>query len=301
MKSKKLEYIFKQAFQSMWRNRMMGLASIGSVAAVLVILGYILMLVLNINNIALTTKEQFDEIAVYIKDEVSDDKINEIGEEIKKLDGVLAVGFVPREQALENLKEEWGEDASLLDGLRTNPLPNTIVVQLKDVIYSENIISTIKSYDEVEDISYYQDAVKSLIAVSDVIKKVGMVIITILILISIFIISNTVKITVMYRRKEIELMQYIGATNGYVRGPFVIEGVMLGIVGALIAMVVILLSYNYLAEFMSTKYLALLAGYSSYLVDVTSILSDILIIFMTIGIGIGSLGSLISLKKFLNA
>lgn len=301
MKSKKLEYIFKQAFQSMWRNRMMGLASIGSVAAVLVILGYILMLVLNINNIALTTKEQFDEIAVYIKDEVSDDKINEIGEEIKKLDGVLAVGFVPREQALENLKEEWGEDASLLDGLRTNPLPNTIVVQLKDVIYSENIISTIKSYDEVEDISYYQDAVKSLIAVSDVIKKVGMVIITILILISIFIISNTVKITVMYRRKEIELMQYIGATNGYVRGPFVIEGVMLGIVGALIAMVVILLSYNYLADFMSTKYLALLAGYSSYLVDVTSILSDILIIFMTIGIGIGSLGSLISLKKFLNA
>lgn len=301
MKSKKLEYIFKQAFQSMWRNRMMGLASIGSVAAVLVILGYILMLVLNINNIALTTKEQFDEIAVYIKDEVSDDKINEIGEEIKKLDGILAVGFVPREQALENLKEEWGEDASLLDGLRTNPLPNTIVVQLKDVIYSENIISTIKSYDEVEDISYYQDAVKSLIAVSDVIKKVGMVIITILILISIFIISNTVKITVMYRRKEIELMQYIGATNGYVRGPFVIEGVMLGIVGALIAMVVILLSYNYLADFMSTKYLALLAGYSSYLVDVTSILSDILIIFMTIGIGIGSLGSLISLKKFLNA
>ncbi|HBB28191.1 MAG TPA: ABC transporter permease, partial [Clostridiales bacterium] len=163
---------------------------------------------------------------------------------------------------------------------------------------SDYVIQEIKKSGFVEDIRYYQDAVKSLVSISQMLKNVGTVIIGILILISIFIISNTIKITVVFRRKEIELMQYIGATNGYVRGPFIIEGIVLGIIGSLIATGIIALSYNYFTGYL-TEFL--LSGFSTYIVKFNVIFKDIAIIFVTIGVGIGTLGSLISLKKFLNA
>lgn len=300
MNSKKIKYIFRQTGQSMLRNKMMGMASVGSVTAVLIILGYIVLMVLNINNVALVTKEEFDEIAVYLVEDASNEEIKKMGDEIKSINGVLSVVYQSKDDALELEKEKWGEDAYLLDGLRRNPLPNSYIVQLKDVKYSESVIEKIKDFSIVEDTRYYQDAVKSLVSISGVLQKVGTVIIGILILISIFIISNTIKITVVFRRKEIELMQYIGASNGYVRGPFIIEGIVLGTIGSLIAIGVIALSYNYFTGYMTGTF-ALLSGFTSYIVEFKAIFKDILIIFITLGIGIGSLGSLISLKKFLNA
>ncbi len=298
MSSKKAKYILRQTAQSMLRNKMMGMASIGSVTAVLIILGYIVLLVLNINNAAMVTKEEFDEIAVYVIEEATDQEIKQLGTDISKIDGVLTVVYQPKDIALEQEKVKWGDEAYLLEGLRKNPLPNTYIVQLKDVKYSDYVIQEIKKSGFVEDIRYYQDAVKSLVSISQMLKNVGTVIIGILILISIFIISNTIKITVVFRRKEIELMQYIGATNGYVRGPFIIEGIVLGIIGSLIATGIIALSYNYFTGYL-TEFL--LSGFSTYIVKFNVIFKDIAIIFVTIGVGIGTLGSLISLKKFLNA
>ncbi len=298
MSSKKAKYILRQTAQSMFRNKMMGMASIGSVTAVLIILGYIVLLVLNINNAAMVTKEEFDEIAVYVIEEATDQEIKQLGTDISKIDGVLTVVYQPKDIALEQEKVKWGDEAYLLEGLRKNPLPNTYIVQLKDVKYSDYVIQEIKKSGFVEDIRYYQDAVKSLVSISAMLKNIGTVIIGILILISIFIISNTIKITVVFRRKEIELMQYIGATNGYVRGPFIIEGIVLGIIGSLIATGIIALSYNYFTGYL-TEFL--LSGFSTYIVKFNIIFKDIAIIFVTIGVGIGTLGSLISLKKFLNA
>ena len=137
-------------------------------------------------------------------------------------------------------------------------------------------------------------------SISNTLKRVGVFIISILILISIFIISNTVKMTVVFRRKEIELMQYIGASNGYVRGPFIIEGIVLGIIGSVVAISIIAFSYNYLTNYI-TGYFSILSGFSGYMMRLNLILKDISIIFVTMGVGIGTLGSLISLKKFLNA
>ena len=304
MKIKKAKYIFKQAFQSVWRNRMMGLASIGSVTAVLVILGFILLIVLNINNITTVTRETFDEIAVYLVEDLSDSQIGDMNKKFAGIEGVMNVVYRTKEQALNDMKEEWGDDASLLEGLRKNPLPNTYVIQLTDVKYAESVMEKLNSYKDsgigIEDITYYKDAVNSLISISSLIKKIGTVLIIILLCISVFIISNTIKITVLNRRKEIELMQYIGATNGYVRGPFMIEGVTLGLIGAIIAIILVMIGYNYFITYMSGRYFALLAGVSSYVVSIDMIIKDIIIIFMTIGVGIGVLGSLLSLKKFLS-
>lgn len=279
---------------------MMGLASIGSVTAVLIILGFVLIIVLNVNNVALVTKETFDEIAVYLEDDVDGNQIDEMGKAFKEIDGVMGVAFQTKDYALEQLKEDWGENAYLLEGLRNNPLPNTYIVQLKDVSKSEEVIEQIQTYEGVENVMYYKDAVNSLIKIADFIKKTGAGIIIILLLISIFIISNTIKITVLNRQKEIELMQYIGATNGYVRGPFMIEGIMLGLLGSFVAILLIFMGYNYIINYLAGRYVALLSGVSGYLVGVEMILNDLIIIFLTIGIGIGILGSLISLKKFLS-
>jgi cell division transport system permease protein len=300
MNLKKFNYIFRQAFKSMWRNRMMGLASIGSVTAVLIILGFVLIIVLNVNNVALVTKETFDEVAVYLKDDVEESQINELGKAFKGIDGVMGVAFQTKDYALEQLKEDWGENAFLLEGLRNNPLPNTYIVQLEDVSKSEEVIKHIQGYEGVESVQYYKDAVNSLIRIADFIKQAGAGMIIILLLISVFIISNTIKITVLNRYKEIELMQYIGATNGYVRGPFMIEGVMLGLIGSIVSILLITLGYNYIINYLAGRYVALLSGMSGYMIGVEMIINDLIIIFLTIGIGIGILGSLISLKKFLS-
>lgn len=299
MRSKKIKYVFKQGFQSLWRNKLMGLASIGSVMAVLIILGYILLIVLNINNITMLAKEEFDQIIVYLDEKTTEEDIHNMGEEFKKIDGVLAVAFKSKDAALEELKKDWGEEAIFLSDLRRNPLPNSYIIQVKDIKYSEYVISKLKDFDRIEEIKNYHEAIESLMPVSELIKKIGMVVTFVLILISIFIISNTIKITVVFRRKEIELMQYIGATNGYVRGPFLIEGIILGVLGSVVAIGIIAFSYNSFIDYM-TNYFALFAGFSNYIVDLKLIIKDISIIFVTIGTGIGVLGSLISVKKFLN-
>ncbi len=278
----------------------MGLASIGSVTAVLIILGFVLIIVLNVNNVAMVTKEEFDEIAVYLKDDVNENEIKELGRSFKEIDGVMAVAFQTKDYALERMKEQWGEDAYLLEGVRNNSLPNTYVIQLQDVSKSEYVKAKLESFDGVEKAVYHKDAINVLITIADFVKKIGAGIILLLLLISVFIISNTIKITVLNRHKEIELMQYIGATNGYVRGPFMVEGIMLGFIGCVVAILVIFFGYNYLINYLAGRYVALLSGMSGYMVGVEMILNDLIIIFFTIGIGIGILGSLISLKKFLS-
>ena len=139
-----------------------------------------------------------------------------------------------------------------------------------------------------------------MIKIADFVKRGGAGLILILLLISVFIISNTIKITVLNRQKEIELMQYIGATNGYVRGPFMVEGIMLGLIGSVVAILIIFAGYNYIINYLAGRYVALLSGISGYMVGVEMIFTDLVIIFLTIGIGIGILGSLVSLKKFLS-
>ena len=279
---------------------MMGLASISSVTAVLIILGFVLIIVLNVNSLAFGAKETFDEVVVYLLDDTDEKQIEEMGKAFKKIDGVMEVSFQTKDYALEQLKKDLGDEAYILEDLKRNPLPNTYIIQLEDVSKSEYVEEKIQSFEGVEGIRYYDEAVDKLIKIADFIKKIGGWILLILLLISVFIISNTIKVTVLNRHKEIELMQYVGATNGYVRGPFMIEGIMLGFIGSLIAILIISFSYNYILNYLSDRYMMMMVGMSGYIVGIDMILKDLIIIFLTMGIGIGVLGSLISLKKFLS-
>lgn len=293
-----LKNIIKQGFQGVWRNRGMGLASISSITAVLIILGIVLIMVLSINNVVIDTKSRFDEVQIFLEDEITDEQLARIENEAKNTQGVLSVVFQSKEQALETMKKQWEEDAYLLEGLETNPLPNSLIVQLKDIEYADLVVDKVSGFQGIEEIKYNKDIIDKLILFSNYIRAGGLVIVAILILVSIFIISNTIKITVTARRREIDIMKYVGATNGYIRGPFIIEGLVFGLIGAIISILIVYYGYGYFFNRVNDRLYVL---FTVYLVPPKVLMKDIAIIFTSIGLGIGTIGSLVSLKRFLNA
>lgn len=289
--------MFKQGIQSMWRNKSMGLASITSIAAVLMILGIVLVLILSINNVVNDTKLKFDEIEVFLEDKISREQMTKIEDTAKNVPGVVSVIYRSKEQALDLMKEDWGEDAYLLEDLETNPLPNSYIIKVEDIELADNLVNSIKTLDGVEEVKYYKDIIDKLLNFASYIRIGGMIIIAVLVFVSIFIISNTIKLTVTSRKREINIMKYVGATNSYIRGPFIIEGVFFGIVGALFSIVVVYFAYRYLYLNMNESFYNM---FTFYLIPPESIFSDITVIFLTLGAGIGAMGSMLSLKKFLN-
>lgn len=297
MKFRMFKNILKQGLQGAWRNRGMGWASIGSITAVLIILGIVLIIILSINNVVLEIKNNFDEIEVFLENGLEKDQLVKIEQKIKSSPGVTSVTYQSRDQALEIMKREWGDEGYLLEGLEGNPLPDAYIIQLKDIKYANGIVDNLKGVQGVEDIKYYREIIEKLLTMANYIKIAGIVIIVILMFISVFIISNTIKITVTARKREINIMKYVGATNGYIRGPFIIEGILLGLIGAALSIVIVNYGYQYMFRIISEK---LYVIFTVYLVNPHILLSDITIMFTAIGVGIGTLGSLVSLKRFLN-
>ncbi|NMA48324.1 MAG: ABC transporter permease [Tissierellia bacterium] len=290
--------IVKQGFQSMWRNRGMGLASVTSISAVLMILGVVLILILSINNAVMDTKLKFDEIEVFLEDDLSSEALDNIEDSVKNNPGVISIMFRSKDQALEIMKADWADESYLLEGLEENPLPDSYIIKVNDIVLADKLVNNVKALDGIEEVKYYKDVIDKLLIFAGYIQFAGIVIIGILIFVSIFIISNTIKVAVSSRRREINIMKYVGATNGYIRGPFIMEGVLFGILGAIISIAVVYFGYDYFFKSMNEKLYAL---FTFYLVDPKIIFVDIAIIFGTIGAGIGALGSMISLKRFLNA
>lgn len=298
MTFRKIKNIFKQGFQGMWRNKSMGVASVSSIAAVLIILGVVLILVLSINSMVVDTQDKLDQVEVFLEEDLDAQAQDNIRELIEKQDGVLSVIYRTKEQALEILKDQWGEDSYLLEGLdEENPLPESFVVQLKELSYGDSVVDALKDKDGIKKISYHEEAIDKLLMIANYVQKGGLIIIGMLIAVSVFIISNTIKLTVNARSREINIMKYVGATNAYIKGPFVIEGVLFGLIGAIISIFVIYYGYGYIFDIINDR---LYAFFNVMLVAPTMIFDDIAIIFLAIGAGIGALGSLISMKRFLN-
>lgn len=297
MKLRMFKSVVKQGFVGLWRNRMMSMASISSVTAALLILGIVLILILNINNITLTAQQQFDEIQIYLEDEMEQVEIDKLGETISSFDGVASLRFQSREQALEIMKEKFGDEGYILDGLETNPLPDSYIIQLSKIDNAEAVVERLRGLNGIEDIKYYRDIVEKLMSVANFVRYGGLIIIAVLMFISVFIISNTVKITVAARKREINIMKYVGATNGFIRGPFIVEGILLGLIGAAISILAITHGYKYLFTSINDRLYVL---FTVYMVPHYSLFNDIVIIFTAIGVGIGILGSVLSLRRFLN-
>lgn len=297
MKLRAIPYSIKEALKNVWRNGLMSVASISSVMATLVILGIIFVLVININSFVQGAQSQFDEITIYLSDTVTASEVKVIGDNISSIIGVKDVTYESKQQALVTWKESWGEQGYLLDGLTDNPLPNAFKVRLRELGDTENVVAIISSFKGVEEVKFYKDLIDKVLGASEFIRTMGLTLIVVLIAISTFMITNTIKLAVNARRKEINIMKYVGATNWFIRWPFLLEGTILGLIGALLAGGIVFVAYQYSYNYFTTEFYVMIA---SYFVPPRAVISDLLFIFVVLGCGIGALGSINAMRKHLN-
>jgi cell division transport system permease protein len=290
-------FTLKEAIKGLWRNRMMSVASVSSVAATLIILGIIFALIININSVSQSAKDQFDSIQAYLDDSVEAAQIEGLKEELEAIEGVSRVLYESKTDALNRMMESWDENAYLLEGLEENPLPNSLIVYLTDIYYAESVLELMASLEGIEEIKSYQDIVETLLSVTEMVRKAGMLVIFVLIAISTFIIHNTIKLTVNSRKREINIMKYVGATNWFIRWPFLMEGTLLGLLGAGVAAGIVKLGYDYLYQILGTDFYAII---SVYIIRPEVMMPDVIFLFVVIGAGIGALGSIWSMRKYLN-
>ncbi len=293
MKIRTIEYFIKEAVSSIRTNGLMSFASISTVALSLLILGMFLIMVLNLNNMASNLESQV-QVSVYLQEGLSEVQMREIGTKITKFPGVNQVIFINKEEAMDRFKQRLGEQQNILKALDgNNPLPNAFEVKMDSPDKVKPVAQAISQIKGVENAKYGQEIVEQLFTLTKMIRIFGLVLIAFLALAALFIISNTIRLTVFARRREIGIMKYVGATDWFIRWPFLLEGIILGFGGALVAVLLLNQTYGALIHqvYESLAFLPLIPQYP--------FINYISIVLLLIGTVIGALGSTISLRKFM--
>ncbi len=275
----------------------MSLASIFSILAMLLILGMFFVITMNINLFTEVVKQDYDQVEVYLLDDTDRAQAQELMAKIKAHAGVTEVEYRSKDDALKILKERWGESAYLLDSLGSNPLPASILISVESLDNAGEVAAFAGTLDGIEDVQYYQETVEKLTKITNFIQAGALIIMAFLVVVSVVVVSNTVKLTVFARAKEIRIMKYVGATNWFIRGPFLAEGIIIGMFSALISTGLITLIYKELIASIGPQVLAIV---SMPLIGTEYMTVNMLIIFLALGMSIGACGSIISMRKFLD-
>lgn len=290
-------YSLKQAVTQVNRNKTMTFTSLFSITAMLLILGMFFILAVNVNLLTENAKDQFDMVEVYLLDEATDEQVSDIIDSAEDLNYTDTVEFLDKDDAMAEMQERWGENGYLLEGLQENPLPRSVRITLKNIEDSQELVDYMSNFDGIERVKYNQSEINKILKITNSIQVGALVIIIFLIVVSIIVVSNTVKLTVLARGREISIMKYVGATNWFIRGPFLIEGMIIGILAALISSGVICGLYSLVTANMSEQMLVL---FSTGLVPVSFMTVNLVIIFLALGVSIGAMGSMISMRRFLD-
>ena len=289
-------YLIGEGFSNVFKNKKSTGASLMIMCATMIIFGIFLILGENINHFVDQIKSE-QGFQVFLKKDATDDEIQKVGEEIRAINGVSTAEYKDKTYALNTMKEKLGDKSELIEGYGPDYFPPSYVVTLTDLNMSKDVQNKIMEFDNVTKITSSDKTVSTLLSLARGIKAVTGVILVLLIVISIFIISNTIKLTVHARRKEISIMKYVGATNNFIRWPFIVEGMIIGILASAISIVIVGGAYSILAE------QAVNAGFmktiNMSLVGFKDMISSIIFVYMLLGIGIGALGSVISMRKYL--
>ncbi len=293
----RFSYSLKQAFKQIRRNKGMTVTSFFAITAMMIILGIFFMLIVNINTAAETVKNDYNNIEVFFKDEVSMDQINATKADVEKWEQVDTVTVRTKAEALEILKVRWGDNGYLLDGLSTNPLPNSIVITVDSLDKADAVAAKAEKITGAEDVNFYKDTVEKLVAATRGFQIAAVIVMAILILVSIIVVSNTIKLTVFNRSDEIIIMKYVGATNWFIRAPFLLEGILIGFFSAIISSGLIVAIYASVKQFIGADVLSIL---SVSLVPLGFLAFNLVLIFIALGISIGAWGSMISMRRFLD-
>ncbi len=292
MKGASLKYLTKEGIRNVWVNRLMSLASVSVLMACLVIIGLGTMIFFNINAL-LDTVERQNVVMVYVEDGATDEQLETLRTNLENTENISSVTFVSKEEAFEAQLEDMGEDAALLEGLDENPLPDAYKVVVADLEQFGPTVEKLKELEFVDVVRENSDIADKLIDIRQAVTIVIVGMVSLLFLVSLFIISNTIRITMFSRKLEISIMKAVGATNWFIRWPFMIEGMLLGVISGIVSFGVLAGLYQGMV-YVFNDLLAIFkpVAFGSYA-------GYILLIFLGIGIFTGSVGSLISMGKYL--
>lgn len=294
MRISAIRYSFRDAFRSFWRHFGITVASITTVAISLLILGFTLLVVLNSQYIAAFMESQV-EINLFLQQDISRQDAQAFESNLTKIEGVESVEFIPKEDALKIMEDGYGTDVDITKALGgTNPLPDTYRVKVLDVEVVPQVAAVIEKYEEVESLRYGQDLVNRLINFTQWLRNAGFVVIAGILFASLFLITTTIRLTVFARKKEINIMKYVGATNSFIRAPFFLEGMMIGLIGALTAVVILYLVYGTVVNYAigSIPFMPLVTD--------KNLLYQIFGYLLLGGTVLGAMGSMIAVRKYLN-
>lgn len=283
------------AIKSLKRNKTISLASAITVTATLLIMGIFIILMQNVN-IGMNNLQSQVEIQVFLKDDIDNAQQENIGQELKQISGVKDIEFEDKADALEKFTEQISDDNnSLLNNYSpsNNPLPNSYIIKLENPGMSEQVISSLENIEGIESIGNDREFTNKIVSISKNIKWIGIALFALMVSVSIFLISNTIKLTIYSRRREIGIMKFVGATDWFIRWPLIIEGAVIGLVGAVTSN--ILLYYLYKIVFANINENLLLVN----LLSPSYITQTLQWQLILVGIAIGGIGSLLSLFKFL--
>ena len=294
MKGTSLKYLTHEGFRNVWVNRLMSLASVTVLMACLIIMGAGIMIYFNINNVVDKVQSQ-NVVMVYVADDASEDETTQIGTSLKGISNVESCEFVPKEVAFQEQIQSMGGDAALFEGFDEIPLPDAYKVTVKDLSQFENTVSQIKQINKGDSVRENSDLASKLLSLRHAVSIVSVGLVIMLFLVALFIISNTIRITMFSRKLEISIMKAVGATNWFIRWPFMIEGMILGTISGIVSLGVLWGLYA-VAEKVFAQTLSLI-GFS--LVPFSEYWWQILLVFVAIGLFTGGFGSLVSMAKYL--
>ena len=292
MKARTIGRHARESWKSLRRNSWMTFASISAVTVTLLLVGVFIVIMMNLNQLA-TNIENDVEIKVIADPAASEEAVKELKEKVRSLEGVLEVVHFTRDQELDKMIASFGDELKLYE--QSNPLGDALYVKAQDPQQTAKIAKKIDAYEYTYEVVYGEGKVEKLFNLLNLGRNIGLVLVIALLLTAMFLISNTIRITIVARGREIEIMKLVGATNNFVRIPFILEGIWLGILGAILPMLIVSISYYNLYQYWSPK----LKGELFQLLNTMPFLIQLngLILFM--GIFIGMWGSFMAVRKFL--
>lgn len=285
----------KEGVKNLTRNRWMSLASISAVTVTLLLVGVFATLLLNLNDIG-TQIEEDVEVRVFIDLTSDQSGQNELKEKIEDISKVSTVEFQSKEEGLDKLIESLGNEGEVFESLKDeNPLNDVFIVKTANPEDTIEVAQTIEGFQNVEKVEYAKETVERLFNVMDMARNVGLAIIAGLLFTAMFLIANTIRITIVARRKEIEIMKMVGATNWFIRWPFLFEGILIGILGSAIPIALVIFGYDYIYTEINTRYPTLFID----LLPVYPFVLEVSALLILMGIVIGLWGSFTSIRKYL--
>ena len=289
------KYLLSEGFRNLFKNKKATMSSLVTMICAMFLFGIFFAIGENVNTI-MEQVNMAQGMEVFIDIDATDEEISELGNKIRSLGGVNSATLKTKQEALDSVKDELKDFQTLLEGFE-GVFPASYIVTLTDLNLSEQVKSEILQMENVDEIMSSDQTIELLIKIANGVRVAIAVIFVLLIIIAITIISNTIKLTVHARRKEISIMKYVGATNSFIRGPFIVEGIIIGIIAALITVCIVGLLYNVIIEKIESS--MILQQMQVSLLQFQDLSRYILIVYAVLGIGIGIVGSSISMRKYL--